>query len=310
MPGTRLKYDDDLLVEMIARRGSTYEQIGRRLGLSWRAVGAIARGQNRAELQARIQAVRQNLRPDQRRPRRRYLRVDAPPGPRTPAAALRHRHAAETDAPGFRRHVEYDDDLLVELIGGGETPFEQIARRVGISRGMVARIARGELRADLLPRINAALRESLRRARATIRRQAAGHPAVLSCKRKKHYDDELLVALIVRGDVSFGRIARIIGLTRNTVSAIANGRARPDLQPRIQAGLGAQKQLLERLGARYLRPLLAKHIKIGMEGDDALARRCREFVLELMARVHIGPPQRPPRPPGRPPPRRRRRPIR
>ena len=303
MAGARPQYDDDLLVEMIARRGSTYRQIARRLGLSWRTVGAIARGQNRAELQARIKAVREKLPPDRRRPHRRYVCVDAPPGARAPGEALGRGDAPGTHTPGFRRHVEYDDDLLVELIGRGETSFEQIARRVGISRGMVRKIARGELRADLLPRINAALRATLRRARATIRRQAAGHPAVLSCKRKKNYNDDLLVALIVRGDVSFGRIARIIGLSRATVSAVANGLARPDLQPRIQAGLAAQKQAIERLGARYLRPLLAKHIKIGMEGDGQLARKCREFVLELMAKVHVGPPHRPR-------PRRRRRPAR
>jgi len=283
MASARPQYDDDLLVEMIARRGTTYRQIGRRLGLSWRAVGAIARGQNRPELQARIEAVRDKLPLDQRRPRRRYVCVDASPG----------RDAPQNHTPGFRRHLEYNDDLLVELIGRGETSFDQIARRVGISRPMVRKIARGELRADLLPRINAALRESLRRARATIRRQAAGHPAVLSCRRKKNYNDDLLVTLIVRGDVSFGRIARIIGLSRATVSAVANGLARPDLQPRIQAGLAAQKQAVERLGARYLRPLLARHIKIGMEGDGPLARKCREFVLELMAEVYMGPPRRP-----------------
>lgn len=293
MASTRPKYDDDLLVEMIARRGATYEQIARRLGLSWRTVGAIARAQNRADLQARIEAVREKLPPDQRRPHRRYVRVDAPPGARTPGAALRYRDAAESDTPGFRRHVEYDDGLLVELIGNGQTSFEQIARRVGIARGIVRKIARGHLRADLLPRINAALRESLREAHATIRRQAAGHPAVLSCKRKKNYNDDLLVALIVQGDVSFGRIARIIGLSRATVSAIANGLARPDLQPRIQAGLNAQKQAVERLGARYLKPLVARHIKIGMEGDGQLARKCREFVMELMVKAHMGPPQRP-----------------
>ena len=302
MASARPEYDDDLLVEMIARRGSTYRQIARRLGVSWRTVGAIARGQSRAELQARIEAVRDKLPPDQRRPHRRYVRVDAPPGAPPPGAAARHADAAETHTPGFRRHLEYDDDLLVELIGNGQTPFEQIGRRVGISRPMVAKIARGELRADLLPRINAALREGLREAHVTIRRQAAGHPAVLSCKRKKHYNDDLLVALIVQGDVSFGRIARIIGLARSTVSAIANGLARPDLQPLIQAGLAAQKQAIERLGARYLRPLLIKHIKIGMEGDGKLARKCREFVLELMAKVHVGPPQRPRPRRRRPPP--------
>jgi len=51
------QYDDNLLVELIARGDMTYEQIGREVGLSASCVGRVARGESRPELQPRIDAV-------------------------------------------------------------------------------------------------------------------------------------------------------------------------------------------------------------------------------------------------------------
>ena len=35
-----------------------------------------------------------------------------------------------------------------------------------------------------------------------------------------------------------------------------------------------------RLGAKWSRALLGRHIQVGLAGDDETARKCREFALE------------------------------
>ena len=56
-----------------------------------------------------------------------------------------------------KRRVEYDEDLLVELIAEGELSYRQVAAKTGICWSMVARIARGERRRELQERIAAAV---------------------------------------------------------------------------------------------------------------------------------------------------------
>ncbi len=53
---------------------------------------------------------------------------------------------------------DYDDEKLIEALAAAEKPYSQIAAAVGLSASTVGRIARGELRPELLPRINAAAR--------------------------------------------------------------------------------------------------------------------------------------------------------
>ena len=52
-------------------------------------------------------------------------------------------------------------------------------------------------------------------------------------RKRKDYDDGLLVELIARGDMTNKQIAQRIGISQPQVCDISAGRSRPDLQPRI-----------------------------------------------------------------------------
>ena len=113
-----------------------------------------------------------------------------------------------------RRRVEYDDDLLVELIARGELSLNEIAGRLGISHTTVSRIVRGKARADLQPKIHTAMQQSVHE----VRKLAAqsGHQEVQGPRgqpggRKKQYDEQALVDLLAGGDLSYAKIAEKIG---------------------------------------------------------------------------------------------------
>ncbi len=173
-----------------------------------------------------------------------------------------------------RKTADYDDNLLVDLIARCELTNKQIADRVGLSTNMVAKIARGETRAELRSPITAAMRKYLRRA---VR--AAGAPHQIPIGKRKHYDDELLVQLIGRGNLSSTKIAERVGLGAPFVRRVASGQARQDLQDRIKAAVRANRAGAQRMAVSYLRHMLGKHIRQGMEGDGELARKCREFAI-------------------------------
>jgi len=135
-------YDDDLLVDLIARGDMTNKQIAQRVGISRPQVSAISAGRSRGDLQPLINAAA-----------RGYLR-EARRCPGRPAAP----QADKSPAPQSHRRKEYDDDHLVELIAAGNITHKTIAAEIGISKSMVSRIARGEARPDLQPRIGALVR--------------------------------------------------------------------------------------------------------------------------------------------------------
>ena len=135
-------YDDDLLVDLIARCDMTNEQIAQRVGISRPQVSAISAGRSRGDLQPRINAAA-----------RGYLREA-----RRSAGRQAGTHAGKPPAPLSHRHKEYDDDRLVELIAAGKISNAKIALEIGVSKSMVSRIARGEARPDLQPRIGALVR--------------------------------------------------------------------------------------------------------------------------------------------------------
>jgi transcriptional regulator with XRE-family HTH domain len=162
-----------------------------------------------------------------------------------------------------QKRLTYDEDALVEALGRGEETHAEIGRRLGLARATVEAISRGVRRADLQPRIR-----YLRRGRRPPR-----------TRKKKNYDDEVLVMAIARGDKTYGQIAGQVGLSRKTVSRIACGTHRPDLQPRIQAATRAFLDQTQRLAAAWATQVMAKHVKEGLEGRGETARRCREYVL-------------------------------
>ena len=267
----RKDYDDDLLVELLARGEVSQAKIAERVGLDKAMVGLIARGRNRPELQDRINTKTREYLIEKRRP-----------------GLLAGRRG---------RKKKYDDDLLVELIAQGEMSCAEIGQRVGLARSMVAKIARGESRPDLQDRINTRMRSCLadrRRHRSRSRRRFgklkasqtgedpmdAGPPEL--CRRKKDYDDDLLVELIGRGDTPRGRIAKRVGLCPSTVAKIARGESRPDLQARIAAVARGIQEESCRLGARWLRGLLTRHIRDGLEGTGEFARRCRKDLIDKL----------------------------
>jgi len=100
--------------------------------------------------------------------------------------------------------------------------------------------------------------------------------------KHKDYDDELMVELIARGDQTNESIARELGTNRETVRRIASGQLRPELQPRIAAAVKAHRDQAFRMGARWMKGLLARHIRSGIEGDGEPARKCREFALKFI----------------------------
>lgn len=99
--------------------------------------------------------------------------------------------------------------------------------------------------------------------------------------KHKEYDDDLLVQLIARGDISLRRIGERVGLSTSMVCRIAAGQNRPELQQRIQAIVQESRNRAQRLGAMSLVNLVAKHIAEGLnkDTDPSHARRCREFAI-------------------------------
>ncbi|MBC8868051.1 MAG: hypothetical protein H8E44_01470 [Planctomycetes bacterium] len=90
-----------------------------------------------------------------------------------------------------------------------------------------------------------------------------------------------MVELIAAGELTHGEIAERLGVNRVTVWRIIHGQSRPDLQVRVDGAVSGFSREARRLGARWLKALIGKHVKVGLEGDGETARRCREFVINL-----------------------------
>jgi hypothetical protein len=97
---------------------------------------------------------------------------------------------------------------------------------------------------------------------------------------RKSYDENALVLALAAGGESCAAIARRLGLSPSYVRDIARGRAGRRLQTRIRRARGIMADETRRVAVRFLRPLLARHIRVGLEDDGETARRCREFVLK------------------------------
>jgi len=101
-------------------------------------------------------------------------------------------------------------------------------------------------------------------------------------KRKRQYDDDLLVRLLAEGQLNYTKIAEQIGVSLMTVSTIARGVTRRDLYDRICTLTEDCNRRARRLANNCLWSLVARHIKEGLEGTGEPARRSREFVMKMM----------------------------
>ena len=102
--------------------------------------------------------------------------------------------------------------------------------------------------------------------------------------KHKPYNDQLLIVALARHEEA-SAIARRLGLSPTYVRRIARGAARADLQPHLQAAHTGFDQELIRLAVPYAKVLLARHVKLGMEGVNETARKCREFVLHFTTAI-------------------------
>ena len=103
----------------------------------------------------------------------------------------------------------------------------------------------------------------------------------MTSSRGRTYDDDAMVELIAAGELTHGEIAKRLGVSRVTVWRIIHGQARADLQDRVDGVISGFSREARRLGIRWLKALVTKQIKVGLESDGETARRCREFMVNL-----------------------------
>ena len=103
----------------------------------------------------------------------------------------------------------------------------------------------------------------------------------MTCSPGRKYNDDEMVQLIAEGELSQVEIAECLGVSSRTVWSITHGQSRPDLQGRINDIVGAVRKEARRQGVRRLKKIIDKHIDVGLASDKEVARRCREFVINI-----------------------------
>jgi hypothetical protein len=99
--------------------------------------------------------------------------------------------------------------------------------------------------------------------------------------RGRTYNDDQMVRLIAEGELSQRKIAECLGVNLSTVWTITHGLSRPDLQGRINDLIRSLREEARRQGVRKLKAIIDKHIDVGLADDKEVARRCREFLINL-----------------------------
>ncbi len=178
------------------------------------------------------------------------------------------------------KNKDYDDEL-VELLGRAELSEPQIAERVGLSSSQVGRIARGDTRPDLQPRINAAMRRTLKEAWKNGGRLAteSGDPLP---GRTAHaaFDRYLAVELISAGQLTLRQIAKRLGVNKTTVWGITSGRTHPELQPLLRESRRQYRDRARRVGGCWSAQLVMKQIQVGLKDEGWLGMRTRQSLLD------------------------------
>ena len=181
------------------------------------------------------------------------------------------------------RRKDYDEDEMVLLIARGALSCEAIAERLGVSPQFVSEVATGRKRPDLQPKIYEAMRQFIREAwknGGVLPTEDGGPPPRPTSGRSKKYDEDLLVELLGAGELTYSQIARRIGLTREMVWAIATGRKRPDLQPRIREARRHYRRQARRIGSRWTVEVVKKQIRVGLTDDGWLGLRARQDLMD------------------------------
>ncbi len=122
----RSKYDEDLLVELLARDHLTYREIARRVGVSESMVSQIASGKTRPDLRERISRWLHTRRDDALRAGQTFIR---------PLLMTQLKVAMEEDGETARKCREFLlNRLLFTPPGGLESPSPKAAHPMPMER--------------------------------------------------------------------------------------------------------------------------------------------------------------------------------
>ena len=175
---------------------------------------------------------------------------------------------------------QYDDEL-VQLLARGELSERQIAERLGLSASQVSRIAGGEKRPDLQPKILAAMRKTLKAAwKNGGRLDTDSGQAPAPGTAKTAFDRHLAVELIASGQLTLSQIAQRLGVHKTTVSRIMAGRSHPDLQGLIREAEQHYRDRARRIGVKWSAQIVMKQIQVGLKDNGWVGLRARQDLLD------------------------------
>ena len=183
---------------------------------------------------------------------------------------------------------QYDDEL-VQLLARGELSDRQIAERLGLSASQVSRIAGGEKRPDLQPKILAAMRKTLKAAwkngghldgLGTGRLDTDSGQPLPAGTAQTAFDRHLAVELIASGQLTLSKIAERLGVHKTTVSRIMAGRSHPELQPLIREAEKHYRDRARRIGIKWSAQIVMKQIQVGLKDNGWVGLRARQDLLD------------------------------
>ncbi len=180
---------------------------------------------------------------------------------------------------------DYDDEL-VRLLARGELSDRQIGERLGLSASQVGRIARGEKRPDLQPKILGAMRQNLKAAWKNGGRldaesdTAAPRARPAPATAKTAFDRHLAVELIAAGQFTLSQIADRLGIHKTAAWRIMTGRSHPELQPLIREAQQHYRDRARRIGTKWAAQIVTKQIQVGLKNNGWVGLRARQDLLD------------------------------
>ena len=109
-----------------------------------------------------------------------------------------------------------------------------------------------------------------------------GHPV-------KDYNDELLIADLAEGQLTYGQIGERHGLSASQVGRIARGVNRPELQTEILAAAAGVREQARRLGATLARTAWARLGRL-VSAADVADEVQRKAAVDILKMAHDTPP--------------------